>query len=162
MTTETRDSVLGEVDALLGAPDAVKEIASLLAARVGDAAAIARIAEGMVVPVAFGHTERRVVDLLRRSYPAQPVHRSRMAQLLLQSGGPVLIERIDPREFHTLSATEYSAERGVYSVAMAPVRFEGASPHGIVSISRERPGEPYGEEERDLVAAVGLRLAALL
>ena len=159
---EARSVLLDEVDVLLAGPDPVEEIAMMLATRVGDAAAIARIADGMVEPLAFGHREPRVVELLRKSYPPQPVHRSRMTQLLLRSGGPVLIERIDPREFRTLSPTEYSAERGVYSVAMAAVRFEGAGPHGVVSLSREQPGEPYGEDERDFVDAVGLRLAAVL
>ena len=157
-------ALLAELEALAAErpPDALERAAMSLVHHVGDVAAIARIAGDMLEPLAFGHPDPSALEALRRSYPSQPLGEARIAQLLLRSDGPVVIPKMDPREFQTLSATEYARDHGVYAMAMALVRDADGEPRGIVSISREHRGAPYGDDEKRLIAAVAERLVPLL
>jgi hypothetical protein len=160
---QARDSLLDRIDALIKGPDALEGVAQLLAEEVGDACAIASFRDGLINPIAFGHADKQAIEMLRSSYPPTELARSRMAQLVLTATEPILISRIDPREFRTISATPYAEERGVYSIAMAGIRGEqDSAPIGVVSISREHPGAPYGDGERDLIGEVARRLAAVI
>ena len=129
-------------------------IARTLAELVGDACIVRILHNDQLKPVAVHHTDPQHEAVLREFF-ANPLGKTDgMSVRALESGEPILIERIDlaaMRDTFSSETHRTMIDRGVFCSLMVGVLRNGEQRVGIVTLLRDRTARPYTQSDLSLL-----------